>query len=93
MSNSHCSTEVSAPSAIASFATLTVTKLAALITAWQNRRAFYAMGHMSDYELSDIGLTRADLHSASRGSLMVDPTVRLGVMAHTTREVAARCNA
>ena len=28
--------------------------------AWKNRRAFYRLGEMSDAELADIGLTRAD---------------------------------
>ena len=44
---------------------------------WQNRRAFYLLGDMTDAELSDIGLTRADLHVAISGVPGVDPTVRL----------------
>jgi uncharacterized protein YjiS (DUF1127 family) len=91
MSHSHCSTDVSAPSAITNFATRTVTKLSALITAWQNRRALYRLGYMSDHELSDIGLTRADLYAVDHGPISADPTARLGALAHANREHAARC--
>ncbi len=45
--------------------------------AWKNRRAFYRLGEMSDAELADIGLTRADLHVAIDGPFGLDPTVRL----------------
>jgi uncharacterized protein YjiS (DUF1127 family) len=91
MSTSHCPSDVSAPSAIASFATRAVNKAVALFTAWQNRRAFYAMGDMSDHELSDIGLTRADLYAVDYGPLSTDPTARLGALAHANRENATRC--
>ena len=44
---------------------------------WKNRREFYRLGEMSDAELSDIGLTRGDLHVVSL-PFGIDPTVRLG---------------
>lgn len=45
--------------------------------AWKNRRAFYRLGEMSDTELADIGLTRADLHVAVAVPFGRDPTVKL----------------
>jgi uncharacterized protein YjiS (DUF1127 family) len=45
--------------------------------AWKNRRAFYRLGEMTDAELADIGLTRADLHVAIDVPFGSDPTVRL----------------
>ena len=45
--------------------------------AWKNRRAFYRLGEMSDAELADIGLTRADLHVAIDVPFGRDPTVKL----------------
>jgi uncharacterized protein YjiS (DUF1127 family) len=45
--------------------------------AWKNRRAFYRLGEMSDAELADIGLTRADLHVAIDVPFGRDPTVIL----------------
>lgn len=54
-----------------------VTFLANFIQAWKNRRAFYRLGEMTDTELADIGLTRADLHVAVDLPFTGDPTVRL----------------
>ncbi|MBN9217342.1 MAG: DUF1127 domain-containing protein [Mesorhizobium sp.] len=45
--------------------------------AWKNRRAFYRLGEMSDAELADIGLTRADLHVAIDVPFGRDPTAML----------------
>lgn len=64
--------------------------------AWKNRRAFYRLGEMSDAELADIGLTRADLHVAIDGAFGTDPTVKLRAIAsdrietveHLARKVA-----
>jgi len=53
-------------------------------TNWQNRRAFYRLGEMSDTELHDIGLTRGDLSVAV--SLANDPTSALGAIANSRRE-------
>ena len=44
---------------------------------WKNRRAFYRLGEMSDAELADIGLTRADLHVAIGVPFGRDPTAIL----------------
>jgi len=49
--------------------------------AWKNRRAFYRLGEMSDAELADIGLTRADLHVAIAVPFGRDPTAKLRVIA------------
>lgn len=49
--------------------------------AWKNRRAMYHLGLLSEWELADIGLTRADLHVAWRMPLGADPTTRLGAIA------------
>jgi uncharacterized protein YjiS (DUF1127 family) len=82
MSSSHCS--VSTSSAIAGLAARAVNKTNAIFTAWHNRRAVYRLGQMSDHELSDIGLTRADLYAVKGGPLSVDPTARLGALVHGT---------
>jgi len=55
--------------------------LVAAFRAWKNRRAIYHLGMMSEWELADIGLTRADLHVAWRAPFGVDPTVKLGHIA------------
>ena len=51
--------------------------------AWRNRREFYRLGEMSDAELSDIGLTRTDLHAVVGLPLGDDPTAHLGAIAHS----------
>ncbi len=55
--------------------------LVAAFRAWKNRREIYHLGMMSEWELADIGLTRADLHVAWREPFGVDPTVKLGHIA------------
>jgi uncharacterized protein YjiS (DUF1127 family) len=45
--------------------------------AWRNRREFYRLGELTDAELKDIGLTRADLYIARTEPLGVDPTAQL----------------
>jgi uncharacterized protein YjiS (DUF1127 family) len=57
-------------------------------TAWKNRRAFYQLGEMTDFELADIGLTRADLHVAIDAPFGTDPTVRLRAIATDRVETA-----
>lgn len=52
-------------------------KVVAFVRAWKNRRAFYRLGEMTDVELADIGLTRADLHVAIDVPFGSDPTVKL----------------
>lgn len=59
--------------------------------AWKNRRAVYQLGLLSEWELADIGLTRADLNVAWRLPLRLDPTVELGAIAEAraNRELRA----
>jgi uncharacterized protein YjiS (DUF1127 family) len=54
--------------------------------AWRNRREFYRLGDMSDAELADIGLTRADLHVVVGSPFGIDPTVRLGAIVQARTE-------
>ena len=61
-------------------ATRVLNALASAYVAWKNRRAFYRLGEMSDAELADIGLTRADLHVAAV-PFGRDPTVKLRAIA------------
>jgi uncharacterized protein YjiS (DUF1127 family) len=49
--------------------------------SWKNRREIYELGLMSESELADIGLRRADLSVAWRTPLGEDPTARLGAIA------------
>ena len=58
-----------------------VNLVAGMIRIWMNRREIYRLGEMSDWELADIGLTRADLHVASCVPLGEDPTILLGSVA------------
>jgi uncharacterized protein YjiS (DUF1127 family) len=51
-----------------------------LYSAFKNRRAFYRLGELSDAELADIGLTRADLHVAVASPFALDPTASLSVI-------------
>jgi uncharacterized protein YjiS (DUF1127 family) len=62
-------------------ATRVLNALANTYIAWKNRRAFYRLGEMSDAELADIGLTRADLHVAVAVPFGRDPTVKLRAIA------------
>jgi uncharacterized protein YjiS (DUF1127 family) len=54
--------------------------LSSIYRAFRNRREFYRLGELSDAELADIGLTRADLHVAVGNPFAVDPTVSLGAI-------------
>ena len=54
--------------------------------ALKNRREFYRLGEMSDAELADIGLTRADLQVAHGHRIGADPTASLGVIARRRAE-------
>ena len=58
-------------------ATRAVNTLINWCRAWKNRRVFYRLGEMSDTELADIGLTRADLHVAIDIPFGSGPTVKL----------------
>lgn len=60
-------------------------------TAFKNRRAFYRLGELSDAELADIGLTRADLHVAVANPFGRDPTASLSTIVRRRQdEQAAR---
>lgn len=59
--------------------------IASAYNSWQNRRAFYRLGELSDTELHDIGLTRGDLSVAV--ALGSDPTRTLGAIANSRREM------
>ncbi|WP_370156571.1 DUF1127 domain-containing protein [Ferrovibrio sp.] len=77
-----------------SIATVVVNAIVNFLRAWKNRRAFYRLGEMSDAELADIGLTRADLNVAIDLPFGSDPTAHLGSMAETRRvEALARLTA
>ena len=80
--------------ALPSIATVVVNAIVKFLRAWKNRRAFYRLGEMSDAELADIGLTRADLNVAIDLPFGSDPTTHLGSMAETRRvEALARLTA
>jgi uncharacterized protein YjiS (DUF1127 family) len=55
--------------------------------AWRNRRAFYRLGNLSDRELKDIGLTRADLFVAGTGTFGADPTTRLRMIVDARQDL------
>lgn len=52
-----------------------------LVKAWQSRRALARLSELSDRELSDIGVTRGDLHLAAGSRWHDDPTRRLASLA------------
>ena len=56
-------------------------KVVDTLRAWRNRRQIYRLAEMSEWELADIGLTRADLSVAWNSPMSVDPTARLGALA------------
>jgi uncharacterized protein YjiS (DUF1127 family) len=66
--------------------TRVVNAVSAFFRTWKNRREFYRLGDMSDAELADIGLTRADLHVAVGLPFGIDPTVRLGAIVRARSE-------
>jgi uncharacterized protein YjiS (DUF1127 family) len=74
-------TETSRITSRPSIATRVVNTISSVYRAWKNRRAFYRLGEMSDAELADIGLTRADLHVAIDVPFGRDPTERLRIIA------------
>jgi uncharacterized protein YjiS (DUF1127 family) len=57
-----------------------VQAISSAYTAFRNRREFYRLGELSDAELADIGLTRADLHVAVGQPFGMDPTASLNTM-------------
>jgi len=75
------------------FAMRAVRTVVDMVKAWKNRRAIQQLGLLSEWELSDIGLTRTDLHVAWRLPLTVDPTVELGAMAEARAVLQLRADA
>ena len=57
-----------------------------LLKALKNRREFYRLGDMSDAELADIGLTRADLHVVHGHPIGTDPTATLSLIVRRRAE-------
>lgn len=76
------------PSARPAISTRVVNVLVRAFKAYRNRRAIYHLGDMSDTELADIGLRRADLHVAYSTPFGIDPTERLGIIAEARSEEA-----
>jgi uncharacterized protein YjiS (DUF1127 family) len=64
-------------------------RIVAFFRAWKNRHAFYRLSEMTDAQLADIGLTRADLHVAVDVPFGSDPTVRLRSLANQRAATAA----
>jgi uncharacterized protein YjiS (DUF1127 family) len=88
----HCPEPMSA-SARPAFPVRVAQAASRFLRAWRNRREIYRLGEMSEFELADIGLTRADLHVALRAPAGVDPTSELCFAAEAramAREQAAR---
>ncbi|CAN0594418.1 unnamed protein product [Laminaria digitata] len=52
-----------------------------LVKTWQNHRALSRLSELTDRELSDIGVTRSDLHLAAGSRWQDDPTRRLASLA------------
>ena len=70
----------------AGLSTRVLVAMANLYRAWQSRRAFYRLSDMTDLELRDIGLTRADLHVAMGSPFGTDPTVQLRIIVEARRD-------
>lgn len=60
-----------------------------LFRTCRNRLAFRRLGELTDAELADIGLTRADLRVASDVPFGADPTVKLHALARQRAATAA----
>ena len=70
-------------------ATRVANGIVALFRAWRNRLAFRRLGELTDAELADIGLTRADLRLATDVPFGADPTVKLHSLASQRTATAA----
>lgn len=66
---------------IAAFASQATNLVTRMIVARRNRKTILSLGEWNDEMLHDIGVTRADLHSAIGSSLLDDPSERLGALA------------
>jgi len=75
--------------AIAAFASQAAGIVTRLIVARRNRKVIMSLGEWNDEMLHDIGVTRADLHSAIGTSLLDDPSERLGALADIRNRLRA----
>ena len=85
MSARHLAVESSGTAARPLAAQRALDALSSLYRTWKNRRAFIRLTELSDAELADIGLARADLDAAVGVPLGGDPTERLGLLAADRR--------
>ena len=76
-------------SSIAGFASQVTSFVTRLIVARRNRKVIMSLGEWNDEMLHDIGVTRADLHSAIGTSLLDDPSERLGALADIRNRLRA----
>ena len=76
--------------ALPAFAARAMNTISNAYRAWKNRREFYRLGEMTDAELADIGLTRADLHVVADLSFRADPTRRLRYIAVARAEASLK---
>jgi uncharacterized protein YjiS (DUF1127 family) len=60
--------------------------LKAILRAMFNRRRLFSLNELSDHQLADIGLERADLFEAKLTSISVDPTATLSALSHKRAE-------
>ena len=74
---------------IAAFASQTANFVNRMIVARRNRKTIMSLGEWNDEMLHDIGITRADLHSAIGTSLLDDPSERLGALADVRSRIRA----
>lgn len=59
--------------------------IGAFLVSLSRRKAIFELGRLDDRMLADMGLTRADLHEASRWSMWGDPSDRLAQVAEERR--------
>lgn len=57
------------------------------IRSWRNRQDMRRLHALTDWELTDIGLTREDLDFASEGPLTGDPTHTLDRLVRQRRRI------
>ena len=76
-------------SSIAAFASQVTSFVTRLLVARRNRKVIMSLGEWNDEMLHDIGVTRADLHSAIGTSLLDDPSERLGALADIRNRLRA----
>ncbi|HET7413796.1 MAG TPA: DUF1127 domain-containing protein [Pararhizobium sp.] len=65
-------------------------RMACRLRALQNRREIGSLEEFSDYQLYDIGLTRADLHASMHEGRFTDPSGYLTEVARERRRPIRR---